>query len=477
MRWRPDPLDRGAWSTAGGVFAAVGAAAAIAWLGLTELSSSHEPLWPVYAFSALAVMGLYVMMASLLGLWPWGRGRTTIRASGPSGIADHTNMNRLLRRLFHEHRGRRSLSNEEHLMLTTEPPPFDEDEPVSEGAVVRVGVEHDPIRWNDIAKRPHVGEEPIPLEPWLEDRIGAYAEIARQRAVRKDRWFFGALNAWDVRNTHELLTKVAPELVDSYRGDPPGHPPGQEGAYYDRQLAWLKQTLRELREGIGDTSELVDGDGHGAAGPLAVLYKEGERLRASILWSAASIPGDLIQGAAVQRQVERERLARDWDARVSRALSDDVRMEWAAASTLPEAHPTRSLIEHTSTIAGVRGHLAAKLACLKAIIGRLEPAPTSGIAVEVVTAESIEPELSAFVPWAGRMLQGDVEQEPVTDWAEKVGISLRARGPEGEEDMFLAEGHGLGARAELEAKVARLQNHILPRVRGGERTRPTVGDT
>jgi hypothetical protein len=43
--------------------------------------------------------------------------------------------------------------------------------------------------------------------------------------------------------------------------------------------------------------------------------------------------------------------------------------------------------------------------------------------------------------------------------------------------MFLAEGHGLDAPAELEAKVARLQNHILPKVRAGEWTRPTVGDT
>lgn len=61
------------------------------------------------------------------------------------------------------------------------------------------------------------------------------------------------------------------------------------------------------------------------------------------------------------------------------------------------------------------------------------------------------------------MTQGDV-----TDWAERVGISVRARGPAGEEDMFLAEGHNLDPRAELQAKVARIQVHILPKVRAGE---------
>jgi hypothetical protein len=192
------------------------------------------------------------------------------------------------------------------------------------------------------------------------------------------------------------------------------------------------------------------------------------------------IPGDLLRGDARHRQVEREDWAREWDERVLRLLPDSARSSWIAASTLPAAHPTRSLIEHTTTISGVRDHLAAKLACLKEVIGQLDgeqlpagPIDTNeGIATEVVTAESIERELNAFVPWAGRMLQGDVERGQVTDWAEKVGISLRARGPEGEEDMFLAEGrHNLNPRAELQAKVARLQNHILPKVRAGEWTR------
>jgi hypothetical protein len=43
---------------------------------------------------------------------------------------------------------------------------------------------------------------------------------------------------------------IAPALIESYRGHPSGHPPGveHEKAYYDRQVAWLKETLRELRD-------------------------------------------------------------------------------------------------------------------------------------------------------------------------------------------------------------------------------------
>jgi hypothetical protein len=212
---------------------------------------------------------------------------------------------------------------------------------------------------------------------------------------------------------------------------------------------------------------------------LVVLYRDGERLRASILWSASSIPGDLIRGTANQRQVERELLARDWDAGVLAVLADDDRRKWIAVSTLPEAHPARSLIEPTTNIVGIRDFLTAKLDCLKEIISHLEAdwpkvAPagsTAGIPAETVTPESIDDELSAFVSRAGRMLQGEVvTQEQVDDWAGKVGISIRVRGPRGEEDMFLAVRHNLDPRAELEAKVARLQNHILPKVRAGEWT-------
>jgi hypothetical protein len=213
---------------------------------------------------------------------------------------------------------------------------------------------------------------------------------------------------------------------------------------------------------------------------LVALYRDGERLRASIFWSASSIPGDLIRGTANQRQVERERLARDWDTNVLAVLADEDRRKWIAASTLPEAHPGRSLIEPTTNIAGIRDFLTAKLDCLKEIISHLEADQpkleradsTAGVPTETVTSESIDDELSTFVSRAGRMLRGEVvTQEQADDWAGKVGISIRVRGPRGEEDMFIAVGHNFDPRAELEAKVARLQNHILPKVRAGEWTR------
>ncbi len=155
-----------------------------------------------------------------------------------------------------------------------------------------------------------------------------------------------------MRNTHELLTRVAPELVDKYyRGNGiPGYEPGQEEAYYERQLACLRETLNKL---------------HGGS--------------------------------------------------------------TTAANT--------------------------------------------GIATEVVTPESIEKELNGFVRTAGELLQADPTQDQVDDWAGKIGITIRARGPEGEEEVFLSVGHGLAPKARLEAQLARIQNHILPKVRAGEWTR------
>ena len=215
---------------------------------------------------------------------------------------------------------------------------------------------HAPVRWDDLATRPRAGEEEMALEAWLEDRIAAHADLARQRAVRGDRWFLGALHSWDVRNTHELLTKVAPELVSGYRGDPPGHPPGQETKYYDRQVDWLRRTLKCLRRASdARESEL-----------LVRLYREGEQLRARILVSSSSLVGDLIRGTANERQMERERAALDWSDRVAEALADDFQATWSAVATLPERR-----LDPGSTIAGVRAFLATKLACLKEIISEV----------------------------------------------------------------------------------------------------------
>ncbi len=111
---------------------------------------------------------------------------------------------------------------------------------------------------------------------------------------------------------------------------------------------------------------------------LVAFYREGERLRASIAWSILAIPGDLVHGTANQRQVAREQLARDWDGRVLAALRDDSRPDWIAAATLAEHK-----LDPASTIVGVRGFLATKLACLKEIIRELPfdppaPSPRSG---------------------------------------------------------------------------------------------------
>jgi hypothetical protein len=155
------------------------------------------------------------------------------------------------------------------------------------------------------------------------------------------------LGKWDVRNTHELLTKVAPDLVDRYRGDASGFLPGQEAVYCDRQLAWLTQTLRDLTA---------------------------------------------------------------------------------------------------------------------------QPPTASSAAVEVVTPESIAAELNAFVRTGGQLLQGEVSHDQVDDWEGKAGITVRLREPGGEEDMFLSVGRGLNPRARLEAKLARIQNHMLPKVKAEEWT-------
>jgi hypothetical protein len=79
--------------------------------------------------------------------------------------------------------------------------------------------------------------------------------------------------------------------------------------------------------------------------------------------------------------------------------------------------------------------------------------------------------LNSFVRTAGQLLRGDVTHEQADDWAGKAGITIRVRGPEGEEDVFLSVGRGLDPRARLEAKLGRIQNHILPKVNAGEWTR------
>lgn len=267
-----------------------------------------------------------------------------------------------------------------------------------------------------------------PLERWLEGRVEEHAVIARERAVRGDLAYLNRMGEWDTQNVNELAgidphslkvdtsTAVAPELADSYRADPrnpqqvdgiePPHTVEIQDAYFERRLDWLKGTLRRLRE--NDEHATDTRDAHTTKAPilqhdavkqaaseplslserLVAFYREGEQLRARILWSGTAIPRDLVHGTASQRQIERERLAREWDGRILAVLPDDARPKWIAAATLPE-----HTLDPASTIAGVREFLAKKLVCLKEIIRQLDAAaPQSG---ELSDAAQPEPSAAA----------------------------------------------------------------------------------
>jgi len=338
VRLQPNPEDKAAWSAVGAATFTAGVAGALAWLALADPSSGREPGWPVVAFGVLALAGFYVMLAPLLRWAPWPRKAAVIPSSSPGN----------------------------------EPSP---EVPASAPAPP---IEHQPIRWDDLGTRPVAGEETVALEPWLRERIATYERLSQQRPIRGERWWLGAMHQWDVRNTHELLTVVAPELVDGYRGDPPGHRRGEEEPYYRRQLAWLRSTLDRLLASVAEAPEDPAAVRERPGGSLALaaikdtsslvdLYEEGERLRAWLLTSSAFLPGDLLRGAARKRQVERERVARDWDRRVHDALPEAARARWSEAGTLA-AHP----LDHVSTITGVREFIADKLKCLREIVS-IEP--------------------------------------------------------------------------------------------------------
>jgi len=65
--------DRATWSAAGGVVMTVCATNAVAWLSGTAAAHSPFPTWPVYVFGAMALGGLYVMVAALTRRWPLHR--------------------------------------------------------------------------------------------------------------------------------------------------------------------------------------------------------------------------------------------------------------------------------------------------------------------------------------------------------------------------------------------------------------------
>ena len=105
-------------------------------------------------------------------------------------------------------------------------------------------------------RRP-VSATPAPsrLESWLQGRIQAAAEIARQRVPRGEDWYRKQMGEWDVDNCmemHEGEDPVAPELVDNYRRSPttglvdgpgPPHDAAEYDRYYGERLAWCRNAL------------------------------------------------------------------------------------------------------------------------------------------------------------------------------------------------------------------------------------------
>jgi hypothetical protein len=86
MRWEQRSDDRAAWSAAGGVLTACGAGAAVAWLVAVEPSTASVPVWPVYPFGAVAVVGFYLMLAPLLRLSPWHPPPDSPKGRQPAGV-------------------------------------------------------------------------------------------------------------------------------------------------------------------------------------------------------------------------------------------------------------------------------------------------------------------------------------------------------------------------------------------------------
>jgi hypothetical protein len=104
MKWQPDPEHAAAWSAVGGVvtIAATGATLTLA----REPSSADVPSLLVYACGALALIGIYLMIAPLAHWWPWSSGVTKPAALAlalclvalAAAIRHHDNSHESLRR-------------------------------------------------------------------------------------------------------------------------------------------------------------------------------------------------------------------------------------------------------------------------------------------------------------------------------------------------------------------------------------------
>ncbi|MGH3427768.1 MAG: hypothetical protein ACREP9_05480, partial [Candidatus Dormibacteraceae bacterium] len=106
-------------------------------------------------------------------------------------------------------------------------------------------------------RRRNAKDEPdrrTPLEKWLQEHIDKAGAIERQRKIRGEDWYLGAMSEWDFENAQGML-KLAPDLVDGYRENPKSdkpdgfHPPhdmAEQERYYGQRLSWLRDTLKGL---------------------------------------------------------------------------------------------------------------------------------------------------------------------------------------------------------------------------------------
>jgi hypothetical protein len=108
-----------------------------------------------------------------------------------------------------------------------------------------------------------------------------------------------------------------------------------------------------------------------------------------------------------------------------------------------------------------------KLPAEPAAVGQLTPDTR---AVEIITPERIERNLDSHVKVATDQLIGDavVDADFVEQWATTTGLTIRAHcGGMAWEGRFLAAGRGKTPREEVEAKIAFIDDNLLPKVRAG----------
>jgi hypothetical protein len=63
--------NRSAWSAAGAAVAAISGTNAVAWASAASPSGSALPLWPAFAFGAIALVGIFGTIAPLARIWPF----------------------------------------------------------------------------------------------------------------------------------------------------------------------------------------------------------------------------------------------------------------------------------------------------------------------------------------------------------------------------------------------------------------------